>query len=30
MDGWIDGCPFRFPFKPGFNLPEVIAYSNEK
>ena len=27
----MDGCPFRFAFKYGFNLPaKVLAYSNEK
>ena len=27
----MDGCPFIFAFKYGFNLPaKVLAYSNEK
>ena len=27
----MDGCPFRFAFKYGFNLQaKVLAYSNEK
>ena len=27
----MDGCPFRFAFKYGFNLPaKFLAYSNEK
>ena len=27
----MDGCPFRFALKSGFNLPaKVLAYSNEK
>ena len=26
----MDGCPFRFTFKSGFNFPaKVLAYSNE-
>ena len=27
----MDGCPFRFAFKSGFNLTaKVLAYGNEK
>ena len=27
----MDGCPFSFAFKSGFNFPAtVLAYSNEK
>ena len=27
----MDGCPFRFAFKSGFNLPaKFLTYSNEK
>ena len=26
----MDGCPFRFDFKYGFNVPaKVLAYSNK-
>ena len=26
----MDGCPFRFAFKSGFNVPaKVLAYSNK-
>ena len=31
VEGHMDGCPFRFAFKHGFNLSaKVLAYSNEK
>ena len=26
----MDGCPFRFAFKSGFNLPaKILAWSNK-